>query len=79
MSLQGLFGDNRDYTEFLRGLKVLRPASITSSVALRTAIESETLNKGKAWIKQSLLDHRLSQYLIKLVGNKLHLEDCYYG
>ncbi|XP_032218537.1 run domain Beclin-1-interacting and cysteine-rich domain-containing protein isoform X2 [Nematostella vectensis] len=68
---QSLFGDHTDYTIFIKKIQPDKsPHTIQKS-------PTDPSDKGRLWIENALLDHCLSIYLQKLVGNKPHLKSCY--
>ncbi|XP_006816463.1 run domain Beclin-1-interacting and cysteine-rich domain-containing protein-like [Saccoglossus kowalevskii] len=75
---QGLFTTGSQYWTFIKGLRWLNPVSAPLIEHTAKRSSDDVVDRGKAWVKQSLQDHNLSAQLKILVENEDHLRQCYF-
>ncbi|XP_070537841.1 run domain Beclin-1-interacting and cysteine-rich domain-containing protein-like [Ptychodera flava] len=76
---QALYSNGSEYWTFIKGLRWLKPtlAPLIEQAGKESA--NDGIDRGKAWVRQSLQNHNLSSQLKILVESKDHLHQCYHA
>ncbi|XP_077988027.1 run domain Beclin-1-interacting and cysteine-rich domain-containing protein-like isoform X2 [Glandiceps talaboti] len=67
-----------EYWTFIKGLRWLHPISAPLIEQAGKHSADDGMDRGKAWVRQSLQDHNLASQLKILVENQDHLHQCYH-